>query len=511
MPRRPAGAASAARLRSVGIEIDREQFEPEEYRRFSERLEACLSVLRALLERPGFGEGERSIGAELEVSITDPSGRALSLDRSQLPTVLDEHITLELNRFNLEYNLSPLPAKGRPFTALAAQLERALTTLGDTVRRDGGTVVPIGILPTLRPQDLESHAMTDSCRYRALSTAIRELRDDDFAIHIEGEDALQHRCDDVTLEGAGTSFQLHLRAEPAEFAALYNASQLATLPALAISANSPVFLEHRLWDETRVALFKQAIDSRPPGEAAWRRPARVSYGHGWVIDGAWELFAEAVSLFPPLLPALSAEDPVAQLEAGALPELAELRLHQGTVWRWNRAIYDPADGGHLRIELRALPAGPGPVDMAANAAFALGLTMGLAERVGELLPAMPFEYAHHGFYRAAQKGLDAELLWPSRSAPSPVPRLASELVAELLPVAFEGLERLGVESEEASEHLGVIRARLDAKMNPATWQRRMLARLERGSDRREALAGMLERYVAGVDSGRPVHEWSEEP
>lgn len=495
----------------MGIEIDREHFEPEDHRRFAARLHDSLAVLRELLDRPGFGLGDRSLGAELEVSITDAAGRALSLDRSQLPKVLDEHITLELNRFNLEYNLSPLPAKGRPFSALKRQLDRAIATLGDTVRDDGGEVVPIGILPTLRAEDLESHVMTDSCRYRALSNAIRNLREDEFEIHIQGEDALRHRCDDVTLEGAGTSFQLHLRTDPAEFASLYNASQLATLPAIAIAANSPVFLEHRLWDETRVALFKQAIDSRPPGEGAWRRPARVSFGHGWVTSGAWELFAEAVSLFPTLLPVVTPDDPVAQLAANETPTLAELRLHQGTVWRWNRAIYDPADGGHLRIELRSLPSGPGTVDMAANAAFALGLTMGLASEMNALIPAMPFEYAHHSFYRVAQQGLDAEVLWPSRSAPSPRAVPAAELVTELLPVAECGLERLGVEDDEARAQLDVIRARLEARTSPARWQRRMLARLERGSSRREALAGVLERYMHGVRSERPVHEWSDEP
>jgi hypothetical protein len=495
----------------MGIEIDRERFEPEEYQRFSERLRDSLAALRELLARPGFGLGERTLGAELEVSIIDDAGQALSLDRSRLPRVLDEHITLELNRFNLEYNLSPLSAKGKPFSALAAQLDRALAALGETVRRDNGTVIPIGILPTLRPSDLESHVMTDSCRYRALSTALRSLRDEDFEIRIRGEDSLSHRSDDVTLEGAGTSFQLHLRTDPAEFASIYNASQLATLPALAISANSPVFLEHRLWDETRVALFKQAIDSRPPGEGRWRRPARVSFGHGWVTQGAWELFAEAVSLFPPLLPVLGGDDPLEQLAANEVPELAELRLHQGTVWRWNRAIYDPADGGHLRVELRALPSGPGSVDMAANAAYALGLTLGLATEIDSLIPAMPFEYAHHSFYRVAQKGLDAEVLWPSLAAPSPAVRPAAELVEELLPVAERGLDRVGVDADEAQRHLGVIRARLEARTTPARWQRRMLERLERGSGRREALAGLVERYMHGVRSGQPLHEWSDEP
>jgi hypothetical protein len=351
--------------------------------------------------------------------------------------------------------------------------------------------------------------MTDLARYRALSAEIRRQRAQDFEIHIAGQDRLRHRCDDVTLEGAATALQLHLRVAPREFAAFYNAFQLATAPALAIAANSPIFLEHRLWDETRVALFKQAIDPRSAPERGWHRPARVSFGHGWVHTGAWELFAEAVSMFPSLLPVSSDEDPVECLASGRAPQLAELRLHQGTVWRWNRAIYDSAQGGHLRIEMRALPSGPGPLDMVANAAFALGLAVGLAPDIPRLLPAFPFEYAHWSFYRAAQQGLDAQLLWPSEDPPSPRPWSARSLVKALLPVAERGLAELGVDADEAARVLDVVRARLETDTTPARWQRRVLARLENHLSRREALKGLLERYLDGIASGRPVHEWSE--
>src|SRR5690606_17021947 len=211
----------------------------------------------------------------------------------------------------------------------------------------------------------------------------------------------------------------------------------------------------RLWEETRIALFKQAVDERADMAEVWRPPARVSFGSGWVRASAAEPFAESVALHEPLLPACGDEDALAVVRAGGVPRLDELRLHHGTVWRWNRAIYDPADGGHLRVELRALPSGPTVADMVANAAFALGLTLALRDEVATLLPALPFEHAHANFYRAARHGLDATLLWPTPQAPSPRPVRAGELVTRLLPRAHAGLVAGGVDDAEAARWLGI--------------------------------------------------------
>jgi len=495
----------------MSLSIPQTEFEAEHYSRFSERLRQSLAVLDALLSRPGFGDHAPSLGAELELSIVDPAGRALPLNRAVLAESLDPQLQLELDRFNLEYNLTPVPCAGRPFAALEAEMRTALADLDRVCANYRGRVAPIGILPTLEPVNLEPGAMTDLPRYHALSAGIRRLRRDPFRIEISGEDRLELAADDVTVEGATTSLQIHLRVRPQEFADLYNATQLATPLALAVSANSPTLLGHRLWDETRVALFKQSVDSRPQADRAWRPPARVSFGHGWNRGGAHELFAEAVALFPPLLPVLGDEDPTAVFEAGAIPRLAELRLHQGTVWRWNRAIFDPADGGHLRIEMRSLPSGPAPVDMVAGAAFHVGLAAGLAGRMRAILPSFPFEYAHWNFYRAAQQGLSARLLWPCGRSPSPEERDVVDLIRESLPWASEGLDRLGVASAEAERLLGIISARVESGVTPARWQRRQLDALEPRVGLPEALARMLEGYLVAVKSNRPIHEWSGLP
>ena len=487
--------------------IDQEHFTEGEYALFADRLRRNLEALRVVLARPGFGEGDISLGAELELCIVDGAARALGVNRDILRAHLDERLTLELDRFNLEYNLTPVPACGTPFASMERELTCALQSLNDTARPFGGRVVPIGILPTLTPADVAESALTDFPRYRALSNGLRRIRQAPFTIRIDGADPLSMRGDDITLEGANTSFQVHLRVEPGRFAATYNAAQLMTPIALALAGNSPIFCGHRLWDETRVALFKQALDVRDLEEANWRAPARVSYGHGWVREGAFELFAESAALFPCILPICGDEEPLEVARAGAMPRLDELRLQQGSVWRWNRAIYDPKGGGHLRIEMRALPAGPTPVDMVASAAFLIGLIIGVRDRIDNFLPGLPFTYAEWNFYRAAQRGPDAELLWPSESAPSPAQVPVRLLIEHFLPDAARGLAMLGVDVDEADRLLGVIRARLQRGVTGARWQLQRLARCMERLGRDDALACMMNDYIERAAEGRPVHEW----
>jgi hypothetical protein len=311
------------------------------------------------------------------------------------------------------------------------------------------------------------------------------------------------------MEGANTAFQMHLRVEPAAFANVYNAALIASAPALAAAANSPTFLGRRLWDETRVALFTQAGDIRSADGGAddWQPPARIGCGTGWMRDGAAEQFGESVALHDPLLPILGDEDAEAVVARGGVPQLAELRLHHGTVWYWNRAVYDPTDGGHLRIELRALPSGPTVTDMLANAAFLLGLTLDLAHDVDTLLPAFPFACAERNFHRAARDGLAAELLWPRDRSSAPEPVEARVLLPLLVDRARRGLARAGVDAGEVAARLDVFAARVASGQTGAVWQRRALAVATRTHGGARALSVMVNRYLAHAATEAPVHTW----
>jgi gamma-glutamyl:cysteine ligase YbdK (ATP-grasp superfamily) len=488
----------------LGLGIDRERFEESDYVRFRERLDQSLIALRELLDRPGFGEGDASLGAELELCLVDASAAPLPLNQAVLAETVDPRMTVEIDRFNLECNLRWSPLAGHPFAALGRELEGALAEVRRAAATHGGRVAMIGVLPTLRATDLERSAMTDSPRFRALSAGLRRLRQGPFLMKIQGEEPLEITCDDVTFEGAATSLQLHLRVPPESFARVYNALQLATAPCLAVAGNSPTFLGHRLWEETRVALFKQSVDARGPTKS---RDARVSFGSGWVEEGAYELFVESVAKHEPLLPVIGDEDPLACVRSGGVPRLEEVRLHQGTVWSWNRAIYDPAGGGHLRIEARALPAGPTVIDMLANAAFLVGTSLGLSADSAGWTARVPFDAAHRNFYRAAQQGLAAKLIWPTGDGAELDLLAADELVLQLLPIARRGLAAAGVSQDDSEPLLEVIEARARSGRTGAAWQREALVRLEARSERSSVMAAMLERYIESAESGRPVHCW----
>ena len=367
-------------------------------------------------------------------------------------------------------------------------------------------MVPIGILPTLQQSDTGYHAMTPLARFEALTKELTEIRGGPFTIAIEGDDTLQLAMDDVTLEGANTSFQVHLRVPAPEFADFYNAVQLVTPLVVAMAANSPTLFGHRLWQETRIPLFKQSIDCRP-NDSLHPIPARVNFGNNWIRDGAFELFAEAALLYRPILPASEDEDPVAIAQAGGTPQLHELRLHQGSIWLWNRPVYDPAEGGHLRIELRSFPAGPSIVDMLANAALAIGLAKIMQPTIRDLLPAIPFTYCTANFYRAAQKGMDAELFWPSLKQSQPEYFSVPEILQELIPQIPEQLNNIGFIESDFSPLLNVIEERLETRQTGAQWQLKKLIELRESMHKREALTSMLQQYQTNSAANIPVAQW----
>jgi gamma-glutamyl:cysteine ligase YbdK (ATP-grasp superfamily) len=472
-----------------------------------------LEALDRIVHSPGFGLGERTIGTELELFLLDGQARALPIAPQVVRSANDPLITPEMGTFDIELAVPPSALAGRPFTSQGEHLRRGVASIREHAAKFGARVVPISILPTLRRRDFGPASITDLPRYRALANGMQRLREAPFEISIHGDDPLYLTSNDAAMEAANTAFQVHLRVQPHEFANIYNAAAMVTGPALAAAGNSPTFLGHRLWEETRVALFKQAGDDRPPSQRArLRMPSRVGFGTGWVREGVYELFAESVALHEPLLAECCDEEPLEVLARGQLPSLYELRLHHGTVWKWNRPVYDPRGEGHLRIELRALPAGPTVDDMLANAAFLLGATLGLAPRMQRLLPAFPFPLAERNFYNAARSGLAAELVWPQHERSGPSTLDARSLLLSLVTLAAEGLASAGVDSDEAGHWLGIFQERVMAGVTGARWQRAVLERLQaQGQQLESALSTMLEFYMENVASGLPVHAWKLEP
>jgi hypothetical protein len=114
----------------MGLAIEREQFNQADYLGLQRRLEECLLALARLLRRPSFGTGPSTVGAELELFLVDDQGRALPRNQAVRAETADPRVVLEVDRFNLQLNLTPGPLTGRPFAALAGELDQVLTLFG---------------------------------------------------------------------------------------------------------------------------------------------------------------------------------------------------------------------------------------------------------------------------------------------------------------------------------------------------------------------------------------------
>lgn len=493
----------------VGQNIKKTHFTEQEHSLFRQRLIDNLHVFKQLLADPDFGQGAPSFGAELELYIIDPAANPYPINKLLHKQINDSQLSLELTNVNLEYNFTPIEQQALPFTQLSKQMFTALDKLERASALHQARILPIGILSTLQSKHLGFDTITDEARYQLFAKVLRDKRGEDFHLHIKGAESLALHWQDISPEGANSSFQFHYRVTPQAFANAYNAAQLITPLLIAIGANSPLFLGKQLWHETRIALFKQATDYRVKEAITQHLPSRVLFGLGWVRESAYEIFAEGVYLFEPILPVCSAHSAKAQFAVKGRSTLDELRLHQGSIWTWNRPIYDPVLGGHLRIELRSLPAGPSVKNMVANAALASGLIKGLESKISTLLPAIPFYFAEQNFYRAAKYGLQAKLYWPNKQDGHLVERPVIDILSNLLPTAVEGLHLLGVDEQEITEQMAVISGGLATQMNGATWQLKRFNHYLIKHAREDALAMMVEDYYQQYKTAKAVHEWSD--
>ncbi|WP_019285807.1 MULTISPECIES: hypothetical protein [Arsenicicoccus] len=473
--------------------------------RYREKVQQCLDVLERMLGQQDFETSEPMAGLEIEMNLVDQDLRPSMTNEAVLEAIDDPFFQSELARFNIELNVEPEPLAGDRLHALEQTLREHLRAARD---KTGDTdIVTIGILPTLTKEHLGRDALTPTPRYLGLNDAIMEARGEDLLLDMEGRggERVATFVDTIAPEAACTSVQCHLQVAPADFANFWNAAQAIAGVQMAVGANSPYLFGSQLWAETRIQLFHQATDTRPIELRNQGVRPRVWFGERWVTS-IFDLFEENVRYFPALIPEVSEEDPVGVMESGTAPELSELKLHNGTVYRWNRPIYDTVNGKpHLRVENRVLPAGPTVADTMANAAFYYGLVNALVSMERPLWSKMSFASAKENFFAGARRGFNANLYWPGRGD-VPVDEL---VLRQLLPLADSGLESWGVATAVRDRYLGIIEERCKAEMNGAAWQVRCVDRLQdRGANRDEALRRMLHRYVDNMHEGEPVHTWS---
>lgn len=464
-----------------------------------------LHALERMLADDMFDSGRPHIGAEQEMFLIDSGWQASPIALDVLPLVDDSHFTTEIGAFNLEANLDPQPFEGSCFRDMHAQLDDLMGRVRRVAHSLDHEVVLAGILPTLRLNDLRMANMVPNPRYLALNQALMELRGEDLDLQISGVDELNLRRSSVMAEACNASFQIHLQVAADEFANTYNLAQLLAGPSLAGCTNSPILFGKHLWAETRIPLFEQSVDTRRTSQHLRQREARVTFGSRWVEQSAAELFKEDITRFRPLLSPDDHDDPFEVLARGEVPDLMAVRMHTGTVWRWNRACYGVMDGvPHLRIENRVLPSGPSTIDEIANAALWLGLMRGAASEFPEVSRTASFDVARANFANAAREGLASTMVWTDGEE-YPAPTL---LLDVLVPMAADGLSSMAVDQADIDLYLGVIERRVRSGYTGNRWQVTSMRGMRQQGELGQRLNSLTAAMVARQTVGTPVSEWT---
>ena len=472
-------------------------------RAFTKALLRDLQALEQMLEQGLIESGVRRFGCEQEMFLVNQAWRAAPVAMEVLDRLDGGAFTTELARFNLEMNIEPMMLGGGCFSALQVTIDERLELVRRAAKELGADVVLAGILPTLGKSDLTLDNITPMPRYYALNDALTRMRGGAYRLQLEGHDELQIEHDSVMLEACNSSCQVHLQVDAPEFAAMYNVAQAMIGPVLAGAVNSPVLFGKRLWAETRIALFRQSVDTRSTTLHLREFSARVRFGDRWVKESVTELFEEDIAQFRVLLAQDEVDDPFEKLAAGEIPRLHALQLHNSTVYRWNRPCYGISEGKpHLRIECRALPSGPTVLDEVANAAFWIGLVLGSSREYGDITERLSFDDVKYNFLSAARQGLNAGFHWVDGARVS-----APELILQqLIPLARKGLEGL-VDRPEIDKYLGVIRDRVKSRVTGSEWMLRSLAEMKGRGTRSERMTALTAAIVSRQKGRKPCHEW----
>lgn len=480
------------------------EYDENQMRAFTRAVLRDLQALEQIIADGLMEERPMRIGAEQEMFLVDSSLHPAPVVTEVLERAKDSRLTTEIGRFNIEANLTPRVFEGSCLRDMEAELNELL----EAVRRAAGTfdcgAVLAGILPTIQMSDLCESNLTPHPRYHEINRVVTKLYGDDRQVQIRGVDELQLTMQDTLIEFCNTSFQIHLQVGVSDFSNYYNWSQAIAGPVLAPAVNSPILLNHRLWHETRLALFQHATDTRSRAHRERNQPPRVNFGDRWVNENIIEVLHEDAVRFRVLLTQSSEEDSIELLSRGEVPQLKAWRLHNGTIWRWNRPCYGVVDGRPgLRIEARYLPAGPSTVDEMANSAFFLGLMMALPEEFGEVSRLIPFETVKTNFFNAARYGLNSQTVWVDG-----VSRRTGRLVLEeLLPRARRGLEMANVDRSDIERLLGVLEARIRSERTGAQWMLDSVAQMDKRAKLNVRMRSLTAAMKANQQALAPVHEW----
>ncbi|MDZ7806294.1 MAG: CBS domain-containing protein [Gracilimonas sp.] len=476
----------------------------EEMQTFMKHVLRDLRALQKMHDENWFETDVLRIGAEQELCMVDAHGKVFPKSMEVLDALGEGNYTTEFALFNLEINMDPLEFRGDCLSQMENSLHKEVDYVRKTVREMGGDILLTGILPTIRKMDVHIENLTPLQRYEALCEAINKLRGKEFELRIQGMDELLMKFDSPLLEACNTGFQVHLQVKPSEFVNRYNIAQAVTAPVLAAAVNSPILFGKRLWAETRVALFHQSIDTRQVGEHLRDSSPRVTFGNQWLENSILDIYKEDISRYRVMLSAEIEEEVEELMEKGITPELMALKVHNSSVYRWNRPCYGISNGKpHLRIENRVLPSGPTVVDEIANAAFWLGLLNGFEDEYPDITQEMDFDNARMNFFAASKMGLDTKFVWTKDRKITAVDLIKDEL----LPIARNGLKKANIDTSDIDTYLSIIEDRVDAAQTGSYWMVKSYGKLIKEGNKEQALSAITNAMIKNQNKGEPVHKW----
>ncbi|MGB5553341.1 MAG: CBS domain-containing protein [Flavobacteriaceae bacterium] len=461
-----------------------------------------IEALDFMLNQGMFEKKPLRIGAEQEFCLVDnawePSTKAMEV----LKTLNDPYFTTELALYNLEANLDPLTLTGDCFSKMHRQLDVLLAKAGREAAKNDLKIILTGILPTIDARHLERPFMAPVERYIILDQIIRDVRGEDLELHIRGVDEINLHHDSILFEGCNTSFQAHLQIDVDDFRDCYNWSQAIAGPVLSVCANSPLLMGKELWQETRIALFTQSVDTRASTYLLNERESRVGFGSDWVKGSVADFFKDSLINFRSLLSADFETDSMLELKKGITPKLKALNLHNGTVYKWNRPCYGVTEGKpHIRIENRYMPSGPTTTDEIANMLFWVGLMQGRPKKFDAIHTKMDFKDIKSNFYNAARYGNAVQFYWDGALIP-----YKELLLDHLLPMAYKGLYRMNVLPEDVERYLSIIENRIKYR-NGARWMVRSFRELKKEHETPDALRMLTAAMYDREQKGYTIDAW----
>ncbi len=475
----------------MGQEINTTVFKPRDFEEFTRRLRQETLLLAKWVRQGNLSHRGPVGGFELEAWLVGDALAPAAVNDRIMRLMNSSQVAVELARFNVEFNNAPSPLEGHGLSDMQRALE-ALWVRGARAAAACQTqLLSIGILPTLEVHHLSTDNFTPLNRYFALDAQVMRSRGHrKLRLDVIGREHVRMEHNSMMLEAAGTSFQIHLQAPFDRIRGLYNAAVAVSAPMLSVAANAPYLFNTDLWDESRLPLFEQSLEVGDFGGTAPAPLRRVGLGSGYVHASIMECFEENLQSFGVLLPMLFDDTP---------EQLSHLRLHNGTVWRWNRPLigFDEDGMPHVRIEHRVLPGSPSIVDAVSDAALFYGLVEVLSNDEVRIESRLPFSIAQRNLQQAARHGLSARVTWLDGEETD----MRVLLLNELLPAARTGLLRLGVNPADCDYYLAIVTQRVENNTNGATWQRAFVER--HGRDMHVLTAAYLERQ----QSGAPVHMW----